>query len=121
MLRNLASLVTDVTSAFGGRLRPGASALQDVFWGFCDDYLELVKGGATASGRRGAVRERRADRRALGHARLFAPFLPFVTEEVWSWWREGSIRGPRGRRQGAHLAARGRQRRYQWTNVWANA
>ena len=94
MIRSLSALVAEVTEAFDGY--DYARVLQRTetfFWRFCDDYLELVKGRRYGEqGADGAGSANAALTAALSvMLRLFAPFLPFVTEEVWSWWREGSI------------------------------
>ena len=98
MLLSLADVVRDATRAFENYDHTKSLELTEkFFWNFTDDYLELVKERAygqaeatPAAQASAAIALRQALHTML---RLFAPFLPFATEEVWGWWQTeaGSI------------------------------
>ena len=93
----LANVVNEATAAFNSY--DYARALERTeafFWTFCDNYVELVKTRAYGEGELATEAGTNSARATLSVTlsvlqRLLAPFIPFVTEEVWRWWHDGSV------------------------------
>ncbi|MYI37106.1 MAG: valine--tRNA ligase, partial [Acidimicrobiaceae bacterium] len=110
MLHRLADLVDEATRALDAfDYARALERTESFFWSFTDDHLELVK--ARAYGEQGpdaSVSARRALRTALGVLQqLFAPFMPFVAEEVWRWWHGDSVHASAWPESGPLRAAAG--------------
>ena len=102
-MAKMALVVREATAALEAYEHSKAlEAVENYFWQFCDDYIELVKnrayGTADSTGNVPSEAAVRSARTTLGlgldaFARLLAPFLPYATEEVWGWMHagEGSV------------------------------
>ena len=94
MLLNLADLVDEATAELDRYEYAKALAkIESFFWDFCDNYVEAAKSRRYGDfGPEAASSASTAMRLALSVLlRLLAPYLAFVCDEVWSWWRQGSV------------------------------
>jgi len=94
LLAALADVVDEATKAFEEfNYTKAMEVAEKFFWEFTDDHLELVKDRSYGlAGDTGAQSARAALTLTLDTLiKLFAPFLPFVTEEVWSWTYDDSV------------------------------
>ncbi len=94
MLATLGEVVSTATRAYDEYDHARAlEAAEQFFWTFTDDYLELVKERAYgAQGEAGQASAVTALQLAIDvFVRLFAPVIPFATEEVWSWTHDTSV------------------------------
>ena len=105
MVALLRELIERATAAFDNfDYAQALSLIEDFFWhSFCDNYLELAKPRTydeeLTEGRLSAAATLRLVHRAL--VRMFAPYLPFLTEEVWHW----AYSGDAGMNESVHRSA----------------
>lgn len=103
VMAKMALVIRQATNALSSYEHSKAlEVIESFFWQFCDDYIELVKnrayGTADSTGKTPSEAAVKSARTTLGlgldtFARLLAPYLPYATEEVWSWMHagEGSV------------------------------
>lgn len=99
VMAKMALVIRQATNALNAYEHSKAlEVIESFFWQFCDDYIELVKnrayGTADSTGKTPSEAAVKSARTTLGlgldtFARLLAPYLPYATEEVWSWMHEG--------------------------------